>query len=183
MSQARRWRQTWLALTIAGSIVLLDQFVKDLLIANLVPRHSTPFLGEFVRLYLTYNDSAAFSMGFGQTWIFTLLSSVASLALIAYLPRLHTRSWMAMGGVALGGIVGNLVDRFSRPPGFGIGQVVDYIQIPFNFPIFNLADTAIVSAAILTVIRIFMGHLIGQKTDRQHQADQRREAAAEAAKQ
>ncbi|MFM5967576.1 MAG: signal peptidase II [Micrococcales bacterium] len=180
MTQPRRWRQTWLALAIASVIVLLDQFVKDLLIAQLEPGRSTPFLGDFIKLYLTYNDSAAFSMGFGQTWIFTLLSSVASLTLLAYLPKLQTPSWMAMAGVALGGIVGNLVDRFTRPPGFGVGQVVDYIQVPLNFPIFNLADTAIVSAAILTVIRIFIGDFIGQRTTKSIKAQAAREASAEA---
>ena len=48
-----------------------------------------------------------------------------------------------MAGVLLGGITGNLIDRLVREPGFGIGHVVDYIQVPFNFPIFNIADMAI----------------------------------------
>ena len=65
-----------------------------------------------------------------------------------------------MAGVALGGIVGNLVDRLFRQPSFGNGYVVDYLQIPFNFPIFNLADMAIVTMAILTVVRILLGHKI-----------------------
>jgi signal peptidase II len=162
MSQPRRSRLLWLALAFAALIVFLDQLVKDILIAHLTPGHSTPFLGDFVKLYLTYNDSAAFSMGFGQTWFFALLSTFASLALLWYLPKLKTASWLIMGGIALGGIVGNLVDRLIREPGFGVGHVVDYIQIPFNFPIFNLADSAIVSIAILTVIRILLGHKIGE---------------------
>ena len=127
-----------------------------------MPGHSTPFLGDIIKLYLTYNDSAAFSMGFGQTWFFALLSTAASLALLWYLPKLKSASWLIMGGIALGGIVGNLVDRLIREPGFGVGHVVDYIQIPFNFPIFNLADSAIVSIASLTVIRILLGHKIGE---------------------
>ena len=151
-----------MAVAIATAIVAVDQLVKDLLIASLKPHESVDFIGGVVRLYLTYNDSAAFSIGYGQTWIFAIISTLASLGLLWYLPRLETRSWSVMGGVALGGMVGNLVDRLIREPGFGHGQVVDYLQIPFNFPIFNLADMAIVTVAILTVIRVLRGNKIGK---------------------
>jgi signal peptidase II len=57
--------------------------------------------------------------------------------------------------------VGNLIDRLTREPTFGNGHVVDFIKIPFNFPVFNLADIFIVSMAILTVIRVFRGEHIG----------------------
>ena len=151
-----------MAIGLAAGIVAVDQWVKDFLIANLEPHHSVPFLGDVVRFYLTYNDSAAFSIGYGQTWIFAIISTLASLALLWFLPKLETRSWAIMGGIALGGMVGNLVDRLTREPGFGRGQVVDYLQIPFNFPIFNLADMAIVTVAILTVIRVLRGTKIGK---------------------
>ena len=151
-----------MAVAIAAAIVAVDQLVKDLLIASLKPHESVDFIGGVVRLYLTYNDSAAFSIGYGQTWIFAIISTLASLGLLWYLPRLETRSWSVMGGVALGGMVGNLVDRLIREPGFGRGQVVDYLQIPFSFPIFNLADMAIVTVAILTVIRVLLGNKIGK---------------------
>jgi signal peptidase II len=149
-----------LAIALGLVIVAADQLIKSQLIATLTPQHSVPFLGDVVRLYLTYNDAAAFSVGFGQTWIFAVISSIASLVLLWYIPRLQTRSWSIMAGVALGGVVGNLVDRLFREPGFGNGYVVDYLQIPFNFPIFNLADIAIVTMAILTVLRILLGHKI-----------------------
>jgi signal peptidase II len=66
-----------------------------------------------------------------------------------------------MAAVLLGGVLGNLIDRFVRSPGGGLGKVVDYIQIPFNFPIFNLADICIVTMAILAALRIMLGHSIG----------------------
>lgn len=160
MTEARRNRLQWLAIGLGLIIVAVDQLIKSQLIATLTPHKSVAFLGDVVRLYLTYNDSAAFSMGFGQTWIFAVISSIASLMLLWYIPRLQTNSWNIMAGIALGGVVGNLVDRLFREPGFGNGYVVDYLQIPFNFPIFNLADIAIVSMAILTVLRILMGHKI-----------------------
>ena len=56
-----------------------------------------------------------------------------------------------MLGLALGGILGNLTDRIFRAPGFFTGHVIDWIQLP-NWPVFNLADTAIVVAASIAVI-------------------------------
>lgn len=160
MAEARRTRLQWLAIGLGLLVVAVDQLIKSWLIETLTPHHSVPFLGDVVRLYLTYNDSAAFSMGFGQTWIFAVISTIASLTVLWYIPRLKSTSWSLMAGVALGGIVGNLVDRLFRQPSFGNGYVVDYLQIPFNFPIFNLADMAIVTMAILTVVRILLGHKI-----------------------
>ena len=142
-------------------VVFLDQLTKSLVIANLQPRVSYDLFGSVVRLYLTYNDSAAFSMGFGITWIFTLISSVAALALIWYGLRVRTLGWAAMAGVALGGVTGNLFDRLTRAPGFPSGQVVDFIQIPFNFPIFNVADSAICVVAALVVIAVARGSKLG----------------------
>lgn len=62
-----------------------------------------------------------------------------------------------MGGLALGGVVGNLIDRLTRDPGFPNGKVVDFIQIPFNFPIFNIADSAICVAAFLITLQVVRG--------------------------
>jgi signal peptidase II len=51
----------------------------------------------------------------------------------------------------MGGILGNLVDRIFREPGFLRGHVIDWMQLP-NWPIFNLADSAIVIAALISVV-------------------------------
>jgi len=142
-------------------VVFLDQLTKSMVIANLQPRVSYDFIGSVVRLFLTYNDSAAFSMGFGITWIFTIISSLACLAIIWYGLRVRTMGWATLAGVALGGVSGNLIDRLTRAPGFPSGQVVDFIQVPFNFPIFNLADSAICIVAALVVIAVGRGKKLG----------------------
>ncbi len=147
----------------AWLVVAADQLVKNFLIAVLEPGKSVDFLGSLVRLTLVFNDSAAFSIGFGATWIFTILSTCAALALIWFSFKIQTIGWAAMAGVLLGGITGNLIDRLVREPGFGVGHVVDYIQVPFNFPIFNIADMAIFIICTLSVIRIMRGDQIGRK--------------------
>ncbi len=151
-----------LFLVTAWIVIAVDQLAKYLAIENLEVGQPVDFLGSVVRLNLLYNDSAAFSIGFGMTWIFTILSSAAALTLIWYSKNLKTNSWLVMGGVLLGGVVGNLIDRLFRDPGFPMGHVVDFIQIPFNFAVFNIADMAIVGMCFLAAFRVLRGHKIGQ---------------------
>ena len=129
-----------LVLAIGSTIALVDQLTKEAAIATLTPNRTVPVLGDILGWYLTYNDSAAFSIGFGVTWIFTIISSIALLAVLWRTPRIQTTGWLVLAGMLVGGISGNLIDRLTRAPGFGSGQVVDFIQIPFNFPIFNVAE-------------------------------------------
>lgn len=149
-------------LATAWALVAIDQLAKFLAIENLKPGQSVSVLGDLLKFVLVYNDSAAFSLGFGATWIFAITSSVATLVLIWLAPRLETMAWSITGGIALGGVVGNLVDRLFREPGFGVGHVVDFISIPFNFPIFNIADMAIVAVAVIVVIRVMQGAPLGR---------------------
>jgi len=60
----------------------------------------------------------------------------------------RSNPWAIALGLALGGIFGNLSDRIFRTPGGLQGEVIDWIQIP-NWPVFNVADMSVVSAAIL----------------------------------
>lgn len=161
MSKSKAAVSRWLFVVIALVLLTLDQFTKNLAIATLTLGVDYPVLGDVLSWRLVYNDSAAFSLGFGQTWILAVIASGATLATIWYSRKITSPSWSVMAGVFLGGVVGNLVDRLIREPSFGNGHVVDFIKIPFNFPVFNLADIFIVSMAILTVIRVFRGENLG----------------------
>ncbi|MFM5904996.1 MAG: signal peptidase II [Micrococcales bacterium] len=145
----------------ALAIIVLDQAAKQLALATLHPGVTVPFLGPVLGWHLVFNDSAAFSIGFGVTWIFTIISTVATLLLLWYGPRAKTTGWLILAGTLLGGVVGNLIDRLTRAPGFGVGQVVDFIKIPFGFPIFNIADSAICVVGAITVILISRGQKLG----------------------
>jgi signal peptidase II len=149
-------------LLVAWLVIAVDQLAKFLVIENLKPGQHVSVLGELLKFVLVYNDSAAFSLGFGATWIFAIISSIATLVILWFAPKLETVSWSLTGGLALGGVVGNLIDRLTREPGFGQGHVVDFISIPFNFPIFNIADMAIVAVAFIVVIRIMQGVPLGK---------------------
>jgi signal peptidase II len=150
---------------IALALVLVDQFTKWLALENLEPGRSVPVLGDLLAWRLTFNDSAGFSLGFGVTWFFTLLSTTAFLILILRAHKVRNKLWLGLAGVIGGGILGNLVDRLVREPGFANGHVVDFIQIPFNFPIFNFADICISVGMTLVAWRIIAGDKIGGAKD------------------
>jgi signal peptidase II len=141
-------------------VLVLDQTTKVLAEAYLVSG-SIPIVGDLLRFTLAYNKGAAFSLGFGATWILTLISSVAIVALLIYGPKVKTMDWALIAGFVLGGAAGNWIDRMFRQPELFNGHVVDFIQIPFNFPIFNLADTFLVIGISLAVLRTALGDEIG----------------------
>mgnify|MGYP001035201525 FL=1 len=152
---------TYLVLGIALFIVFVDQLSKILIEDQLAPGESISVIGDLLRFTLVYNDSAAFSLGVGATWPLTIISSIAVLAIIWFGPRSKTLIWLIISGLVLGGATGNLIDRLFREPGFANGHVVDFLQIPFNFPIFNLADSFVVIGVSLALIRTFRGDELG----------------------
>lgn len=145
-------------------MLAIDQFSKNLAIENLAFATPVPAIPGLLNFTLLYNDSAAFSLGGGATWIFSIISSIAALVILWLSRKIETTPWAIMAGILLGGVVGNLVDRLTRYPGFGVGKVVDFLQLPFGFPVFNIADSAIVIIAIVTVIRVLRGDAIGRKS-------------------
>ena len=148
-------------LGVAVTIVGLDQLTKALALRFLELYQPVSVIPEVLWFTLAFNDRAAFSLGGANTWVFTLLASLVCLALLWFGPKFKTRGWLLLGGLALGGVAGNLIDRLFRSPGFPNGHVVDFIQIPFNFPIFNIADMAISSAAFLIALKVVKGERIG----------------------
>lgn len=149
-----------LFLVTAAVVIGLDQLTK-FLSETYLTQGSIQVLGDFLRFTLAYNDAAAFSLGFGQTWVLTLASSIAVVALLIYGPRAKTYDWSLIAGFVLGGAAGNWIDRMFKEPALFNGHVVDFIQIPFNFPIFNLADSFLVIGVCLAVIRTLLGDEIG----------------------
>jgi signal peptidase II len=144
----------------ALTVFALDQLTKVLAETYLVSG-SIPILGDLLRFTLAYNKGAAFSLGFGATWVLTLISTIAVIALLIYGPKAKTLDWSLIAGFVLGGAAGNWMDRMFRQPELFNGHVVDFIQIPFNFPIFNLADTFLVIGVSLAVLRTALGDEIG----------------------
>jgi signal peptidase II len=98
--------------------------------------------------------------------------------------RLRSVGWAVALGLVLGGAIGNLADRVFRSPGVFRGRVIDWISLfgprGEHWPIFNLADSAIVCGAILAAVLTLFG--IGLAGDRDGAGDQPDDAAGERGK-
>ncbi|MEY4554615.1 MAG: hypothetical protein RL197_1042 [Actinomycetota bacterium] len=144
-------------LALSFALLIADQATKMWALDNLEPYVGVPFIGEVLKLYLVWNDSAAFSIGFGATWIFTLISSIAALVILVLILKTKSNVWRATLSVLWAGVIGNLIDRLFREPGFPSGKVVDFLQLPFGFPVFNVADICISGSMTIVVILIMRG--------------------------
>jgi len=138
-------------MSFAVLIWLVDVVSKQWALTNLADGHRVRLIGDFLALRLTANPGAAFSIGTDHTWVFTLLAAIVICAIFITSVRVNSAAWLlGLGGLA-GGAMGNLTDRLVQPPKFGYGHVIDFIATP-NFPVFNLADTAIVCSVVLMFI-------------------------------
>jgi signal peptidase II len=143
-----------------------------LVVANLEPGEHTRLLGGAIYLDVARNSGAAFSLGTGFTVILTLIAIAVVVVIVRAAQRLHSRGWAVALGLILGGAVGNLVDRIFRAPGVFRGYVVDWISLfgpdAEHWPIFNVADSAIVCGAILAAgLSLFGVALDGKRGNRE----------------
>ena len=106
-------------------------------------------LGDLLSFTLVRNSGAAFSFATGFSMFFALLALAVVAAVVYYAKQITSSGWQLTAGLLLGGVLGNLTDRIFREPGWLSGHVIDWIQIP-NWPVFNLADCAIVTAAAIS---------------------------------
>lgn len=142
---------------IALVVLALDQGSKVLVLQNLEENRLVPVLGELLQFHLVKNPGAAFSLLSGSTWIFAIAASLVAVVIVVFARRIRSFAWAVVFGLLLGGTSGNLYDRLFREPGFGIGHVIDFLQL-YLFPaIFNVADVAITSAMALFVILTLRG--------------------------
>jgi len=140
-------------------VLAADQLAKTIAIDNLPPERVVPVIGEALEFYLVRNPGAAFSLGEGVTWIFTIaLAVVAVIIVFLAVTRVRSRLWAVVLGLLLGGVLGNLTDRLLRAPGFPVGHVVDFISTPWMMPaIYNVADVFIVSMMISVALLVLFG--------------------------
>jgi signal peptidase II len=147
-----------LFLGLAGLVVVLDQVTKRLAEERLertgVRSVPVPFAGDYLRLTYTENRGAAFGVLQDQTMFFVLVGLIVVGVIAAsyrYLPRSGFRIHLALG-LQLGGAVGNLIDRIRQ------GYVVDFVDFGYKanwWPVFNVADSAIVIGVTLLALNAF----------------------------
>ncbi|WP_025617908.1 signal peptidase II [Salinispora cortesiana] len=140
---------------IGLTVLALDFGTKHLALQALEGREPVELLGGLVYLSLTRNSGAAWSIGADYTWVFSLITILVIGWILWTALRLRSLPWAVSLGLVLGGALGNLMDRIFRAPGWFVGHVVDMISVlePYGraFPVFNVADSALVCGVVLAV--------------------------------
>ncbi len=150
-------RHPWLIAGVALAVYALDQASKSWAVHRLSDGSTIDLVGS-LRFNLAFNSGAAFSRGTGFGPLIALLA-IGIVVVLIWTSRSSTGRLTSVAmGLVLGGAIGNLSDRLLRegPGGFLGGAVVDFIDLQW-WPIFNIADSAVVVGGILLVLSAGFG--------------------------
>ncbi|WP_300614517.1 signal peptidase II [Trebonia sp.] len=155
-----RRRRIGVLVGVAAFVLAADAITKAIVVVHLRYGQQVHLIGNVLMLNLLRNSGAAFSVGTGNTIVFTAIAVVVAVYIVrtARARNLRSLGWAIALGLLLGGALGNLADRIFRAPGVFRGAVVDWIQLTNYWPVFNLADSAIVCGGVLTVLLAILGY-------------------------
>lgn len=146
-------RSVALLYLVAGGALVLDRLSKTWVEHALTGRPPIRVIPGVLSLTYTTNSGGAFGLGQSAPWLFAGATIVVSAVIVVASFR-PLRPLVAIAlGLILGGALGNLADRALNGPSFG-GRVIDFIDLQV-WPVFNLADTAIVIGALLLAFASF----------------------------
>ncbi|WP_453997076.1 signal peptidase II [Bacillus nitroreducens] len=150
---------------IALFVILLDQVTKWVIVRYMELGDSIEIISGFLYITSHRNRGAAWGILQGQMWFFYIVTVIVVVMLVLYIQRLkpHQRLFGIALSLMLGGAIGNFIDRIFRK------EVVDFIDtyiFSYNFPIFNIADSALViGVGFIFILTIFEGKLEKENTD------------------
>ena len=149
MTAGRRWRLATLVFATAAGAYALDRVTKALA-EHLLQANPVKLIPRVLELTFTTNRGGAFGL-FGNAPYLFLAATLVVCAAIVVASFGVSRPVIAVGmGLVLGGALGNLTDRIARGSGLS-GRVVDFIDFRV-WPVFNVADSAIVIGAAMIVL-------------------------------
>lgn len=134
---------------LAFFVFILDQLTKWLIVKYMTIGQSIPLIEGVFHLTSHRNRGAAFGILQNQRWFFIVITLLIVFGIIYYLRKLGTTKPIISWALALilGGAVGNFLDRLLN------GEVVDFLDFTLiNYPIFNVADSAIVIGVCLFIL-------------------------------
>ncbi len=156
----------WVGLIVLV-IVIVDQLVKWWVVRDL-PAYTPVDPAAWLRPVLSFtyvkNTGASFGMFPNMNTAFTVLSVIVLILMVIFQRTIPPQVWMVHVALALvmGGALGNLIDRITR------GYVVDFLDVNFwpfaSWPVFNVADSAIVVGVAILLIDSFFLHNLERAT-------------------
>lgn len=144
----RASRSTPIFALAAVSAIILDQILKAVVVGLMSPGQTVTVVPHVLWLTYSTNTGAAFGLFRGSGQVVFLASLIIVVLALAWFfwSKERIGAWSFLGlGLIIGGAVGNLADRIFR------GTVVDFIDLGW-WPIFNIADVAIVVGAIIVLV-------------------------------
>lgn len=173
-------RLALLTVALAVVVIAVDQLSKWWAMSALeIGAPQRQVIGDFITFRLVLNPGAALGIGTGYTWVLTIVVIAVVAVIVRMIRRIGSRAWAVTLGLLLGGAIGNLVDRLFREPGIARGHVVDFIGYA-NWFTGNVADIAIVVAAVLLALLSLVGLGIDGRRDGARKAEARPGAETEA---
>jgi signal peptidase II len=141
-------RTTLRYFSIAAAVLLLDQITKWFVLNRMSLYESIPLWEDVFHITSHRNRGAAFGILQDQQWLFITVTIAVVIGIIVYLIQLKGQQPLMAWSLALilGGALGNLIDRVR------MGEVVDFFDFRLiHYPIFNIADSAIVVGVAIMV--------------------------------
>jgi signal peptidase II len=151
-------------LVLAAVVLLADQATKFWAVSALSDGQRIMVIPDLIQLRLLFNPGAAFSIGEGVTWVFTLVAAAAVAGILYVGRRLRSPAWALVLGALLGGATSHLLDRLFRPPAFAQGHVVDFIDYGGLF-VGNVADIALTGGCAVLMLLSLRGIPMGDEAD------------------
>mgnify|MGYP003562726249 CR=1 FL=1 len=131
--------------------IVADQITKYIVTVNMTLGESRPFLKGLIDFVYIYNEGGAWGFLKGQQWILLTITSVIIIVFITVLIKYGMSDKVLFWSICLvlSGGLGNMIDRLFRD-----GKVVDFLHFEFmpNFPVFNVADCAVVIGTGLLIL-------------------------------
>jgi signal peptidase II len=141
------------ALLVAAAILVADQLTKGVVRARIPLGRSIPVVDGYISLTHVRNSGAAFGLMPDGRPILVAAGILMSLILMYVLiaGRVHHSTTRVAMGMVLGGSLGNLVERLGPT-----GRVTDFLDVHI-WPVFNIADSAVVIGAIVLAVIVVFG--------------------------
>jgi len=138
---------------IALLIILLDQLTKWMVVHYMKLGESIQVIENFLYITSHRNRGAAWGILQGQMWFFYIITVIVMLGLVYYLEKegKYNKLFGMSIALMLGGAMGNFIDRVFRK------EVVDFVNtyiFTYDFPIFNVADSALVIGVGLMMLHM-----------------------------
>ena len=150
---------------VALFIILFDQVTKWVIVNYMELGQKITVIENFLYITSHRNRGAAWGILQGQMWFFYVITSIVVVILVVYIQKLrpHQKLFGISLGLMLGGAIGNFIDRIFRK------EVVDFVDtwiFTYDFPIFNIADSALViGVGLILILTLFEGKLDKEKNE------------------